>query len=75
MNNDTITKRFRMPKSHPVLCELTIDVMNWYRFERLSENAPELNIVGHDEPEDGQVTIYVACASDDVKEALENGWA
>lgn len=75
MNDDTNTKRFRMPKSHPVLCELTIDVMKWYRFERLSENAPELNIVGHDEPDGNLVTVYVACSSEEVKEALEDAWA
>ena len=56
-----------MPKSHPVLCELTIDVMNWYRFERLNDNTPETNIIGYDEPHLGQVTIYIACVSDEVK--------
>ena len=74
MSDDTITKRFRMPKSHPVLCELTIDVMNWYRFERLNDYTSETNIIGHDEPHLGQVTIYIACVSDEVKELLEAGW-
>ena len=74
MNNDNITKHFRMPKSHPVLAEITIDAMKWYRFQRLSENTPELNIVGHDDPQDGQITIYVACANEGVKDALEDGW-
>lgn len=72
--NDNITKKFRMPKSHPVLCELTIDVMKWYRFQQLNEHTEETNIVGYDDPEDGQITVWVACASEDVKDALEDGW-
>ena len=74
MNDDTISRRFRMPKSYPVLCELTIDVMKWYRFERLNDYTPETNIVGHDEPVDGEITIYIACATEEVKDALEDGW-
>ena len=68
-------KHFRMPKSHPVLCELTIDVMKWYRFQQLNDCTSETNIVGHDDPtKDGQITVYVACANEDVKDALEDGW-
>ena len=74
MNDDTISKRFRMPKSHPVLCELTIDVMKWYRFQQLNDNTPDTNIVGHDDPEDGEITVWVACANEEVKDALEDGW-
>jgi hypothetical protein len=69
-----MTKNFSLPKSHPVLCELTIDVMDWYRFQRLNEDAVGSKIIKHNEPEDGRMTVYVACAANDVKEALEDGW-
>lgn len=72
--NDNNTKRFRMPKSHPVLAEITINVMSWYRFQQLNDHTQETNIIGHDDPAGGQITIYVACASEDVKDALEDGW-
>ena len=75
MNYDTITKHLRMPTSHPVLCELTIDAENWYRFECLNEETPGTRILRHGDPKDGVITVSVACASEDVKEALENGWA
>ena len=75
MNDNTISKRFRMPKSHPALCELTIDAMKWYRFQQLNDYTPETNIVGYDDPtNDGEIKIYVACSSEEVKDALEDGW-
>ena len=72
--NNNIIKQLRMPKSHPVLCELTIDAMKWYRFQQLNEHTPETNIVGYDDPENGEITVWVACASEEVKDALEDGW-
>ena len=31
-------------------------------------------VVGYDGAEDGQITVWVACASEDVKNAIEDGW-
>ncbi len=31
-------------------------------------------VVGYDGAEDGQIMVWVACASEDVKDALEDGW-
>lgn len=72
--NDNIRKQLHMPKSYPVLCELTIDAMKWYRFQQLNEHTPETNIVGYDDLKNGEITVWIACQSEDVKDALESGW-
>jgi hypothetical protein len=71
----TVSRRFRLPESHPVLAEITISTFDLHRFEQLDENHPETKIVGRDEPEDGMITVFVACASGEVADRLEDGWA
>jgi hypothetical protein len=71
----TISKRFRMPNGYPILAAITIDPADWFRFERLNDDTPATRIVGHDGPQDGMMTVYVACASDRVRERLEDSWA
>jgi hypothetical protein len=70
----TSSNRFRLPSSHPILAEVHIDPVDWYRFETLNDDTPATRIVGHDDANDGLMTVYVACASDEVKERLEDGW-
>ena len=36
--------------------------------------SPITHIVGHD-IRDGRMTVYVACASAEVRQRLEDGWA
>ena len=67
--------RFRMPESHQILAEITIDPADWHNFERLNDDTPATRILGRDVPHDGLLTIYVACASDEVRKRLEDGWA
>ena len=74
MTDDTVTKRFQMPMSHPVWVGMRIDLVDWYSFQRLNDNRTESNIIGYDQPHNGQITIYVACASEEIKESLEHGW-
>ena len=70
----TANKRFRLSPSHPVLAEITINAEDFHRFEQLGENHPETKIVGRDDPEVGMITVFIACASDEVATALEDGW-
>ena len=72
MNRDRMNKR--LPKTHPILCELDIDCVDLYKFECLSENHPETRIIESDVVENGRARIYVACASKDVAKLLENAW-
>jgi hypothetical protein len=64
--NDNITKQLRMPKSHPVLCELTIDAMKWYRFQQLNEHTQETNFA---------VTVHTSLLVDGHRRAIVRGWA
>jgi hypothetical protein len=69
-----VDDRFRLPASHPILAEVDIEPADWFQFERLDGDNPATRIVGHDIL-DGRMTILVACASDEVRKRLEDGWA
>jgi hypothetical protein len=66
--------RFRLPASHPILSRLTIDPAEWFRLQQFDDDNPATKIVGHDEPLNGLMNVYVACASDEVRRRLEDGW-
>jgi hypothetical protein len=67
--------RFRLPKIHPVLAEIEIDQEDWHRFEQLSDDNRDTEIVGHDAIPDGRITVYVACIDEDTRRKLDDGWA
>lgn len=74
MNN---TKKIpkRMPNSHPISVEISMPAENFFRFCQLSESSDEINIVGHDDPnDDGIMTVYVACINEEIGELLEDAW-
>jgi hypothetical protein len=74
MKDHNIIERLSMPMSHPVPVAVTINLVDWFNFQRLNDNRPETNVIGHDEPRDGRITIYVACVSEEIKKLLEDGW-
>ena len=43
-----------------VLAELTIDPAEWYHLQRLNADNEDTHIVGHDDPQDGLMTVYLA---------------
>ncbi len=63
-----------MPASHPTLALITINVIDFYNFCRSGERNTDVNIVGHDEPKDGMMTVFVACANEEIKTLLIDGW-
>jgi len=65
---------FRLPSSHPVLAQLDIEPADWFKFERMIDENPATRLLGHDEPLDGMLTTYVACASKETRQRLEDGW-
>ena len=71
---DISTDRFRLPSSHPYLAEIVIDPVNWHDLQRFDADDLTIHIVGHDAPLDGQMTVYVACASLAVRDRLQDGW-
>jgi hypothetical protein len=70
----TQTSRFRLPATHPILAQIVIDPVNWYDLQRLNADNEDTHIVGHDDQEDGMMTVYIACASREVRSRLEEGW-
>ena len=71
----TQANRFRLPATHPILAEIVIDPANWHDLQRLDDDNPATQIVGHSAPQDGQMTVHVACASREVRDLLEDGWS
>lgn len=67
-------KSYSLPASHPHLLELQIDPADWHRFNQFADDDPTYRIIGHDDPEDGLMTVRIACASERVVEQLENAW-
>ena len=66
--------RFRLPASHPILASISIDPVRLYDLERLNADNPDTQIVGHDNPNDGRMTVFVACSTENVRRRLEDGW-
>ncbi len=71
----TTKRRLRLPSGYPVLADITIDPADWYRSNQLNEDTPATRIIGHDDPHDGFMIVHVACASDEVRDRLQKGWA
>ncbi len=71
----TARRRLRLPSGYPVLAEIVLDPADWFRFNNLVGDTPATRIIGHQGPQDGWITVLVACASDEVQELLEKGWA
>ena len=69
----TASSRFRLPASHPILAEITIDPAHWYDFERLDADNLATRIVGNDILND-RMTVFVGCSSQQVRRRLEDGW-
>lgn len=67
-------KTFRLPASHPHLLELQIDPGDWHRFNQFAEDDPTFRIIGHDDPENGLMTVRIACGSPKVAEQLSDAW-
>jgi hypothetical protein len=64
----------RLPRGYPVLAEVHIAAEDWFRFEQMVGDTPVTRIIGHDASCGGRMTIYLACASEEVRTRLEDGW-
>lgn len=64
-----------MRPSHPILAEITLNVERFHHLSCLIEDNAELRMIGHDDPDDGMMTVYIACVDHDVAEAMEDGWS
>ena len=73
-NHSIISDHIRMPNSHSMLAQITINVIDFHNFCLMAERTFDTNIIGHDEPENGRVTVYVACSSDETVDRLTYAW-
>ena len=70
----TQANRIRLPATHPILAEIVIEQEKWYDLQRLNADNEDTRIVGHDPPRGAKITVFIACASEDVRDRLEDGW-
>jgi hypothetical protein len=54
------SNRFRLPASHPILATISIDPVDWFRFQQLDDDNPATRIIAYDDPANGVMTVYVA---------------
>ena len=64
----------RLPRGYPVLAEVNIDPVDWFRFEQMVGDTPVTKIIGHDDPLGERLLVHVACASTSVRDRLRDGW-
>jgi hypothetical protein len=62
------------PRSHPYIATITIDPADFYKFERLTEDRPEVVLLHRDDCDPDYWTLSVGCASAAVASRLEAGW-
>jgi hypothetical protein len=60
--------------THPILAEVIIDPADWCRLQKLDADNAATTIVGYDAPQNGKMTVFLACSSDEVRDRLEDGW-
>jgi len=61
-------------KTHPYMSVIKIDPVAWAEFEATYDGRPEVKIRKLDNSEPDTWTVFVACASEAVKDWLEAGW-
>jgi len=69
-----ITPPIEGTKTHPYIATIIMDPATWSRFEAVFEDRPEVRIRKVDSRTPDAWTIYVACASEEVRDLLESGW-
>jgi hypothetical protein len=65
---------YRNPPSHPFIIDMHIKPEDWHRFDRLTADAPEVNVLGRRGVEDGHLVVRVACATETVRDRLREAW-
>ena len=64
----------RLPTSHPFPAEIRIGTIDLNNLCRFAEHSAEVNVIWHDEPTGNEVTVHVACVSDEVRQTLLHSW-
>ena len=64
----------RVTATHPYLAVIRMDPADWGKFQRLSEDRPEVELLGIDRSKPDVWTVRAACASRTVADLLERNW-
>ena len=65
----------RLPRTHPILVELSIACACWAAFEQHFDDTPDVLILWHKPDGDEEwMTAYVAVSNPEIAARLENGW-
>jgi hypothetical protein len=67
--------QIKAPASHPYVANLTIDPVEWHKLERMIENSRALRLLDLDDRSADHWTVRIGCASERVRDGLEDGWA
>ena len=74
MTDDETLPAIKGTKTHPYIATLTMDPVHWHRFEADFQYRPEVKIRHVDRDQPDVWIVYVACASEAVKELMEEHW-
>ncbi len=66
--------KVQLPRGYPVLAELSIDPVDWFRFEEMVGDTPVTKIIGRGDACNERLVIRVACAAKSVADRLRDGW-
>ncbi len=73
MRYHEIHRRPAAPDSHPFTADITIDPTELSTFERLMQDRPEVRLLARIDRPNAWV-VHVACASERVRERLQDAW-
>jgi len=73
-DTDTDTPPVEGTKTHPYVATIVMDPARWHVFEQTFEDRPEVKIRKLDHRTADAWTVYVACASQEVRDLLEDNW-
>ena len=74
IETDTDIPPNRHINTHPHVATIVMDPAAWFDFERTFEDRPEVKILKVDQATPDEWTVFVACASDEVRKLLESNW-
>jgi hypothetical protein len=61
--------------THPYIAQIEIDPADFAKFERFTQGAREVHLIRCDDSKPDLWTLHVGCASEKVRQKLEEGWA
>jgi len=74
MRHTDITSPHTGTLTHPYVATIVMDPADWARFQHTFEDAPEVQQLAVDQSRPDKWTVYAACASRSVRDALESNW-